>query len=73
MREVNILRYKNLSQLLAKNSDSKQYYLSLPIGMQMKLRDHGEAIHSADDLHHFSSLMETRGIPSHHEEYEHFF
>ena len=67
------MRYKNLSQLLAKNSDSKQYFLSLPIGMQMELRGHGEAIHSADDLQQFSALMETHGIPIRPDEYEHFF
>ena len=67
------MRYKNLSQLLEKNTSSKQYFLSLPIGMQMELRGHGEAIHSADDLHQFSALMETHGIPIRQDEYEHFF
>lgn len=67
------MRYKNLSQLLAKNSSSKQYYLSLPIGAQMELRGHGEAIHSADDLQRFSALMETHGTLGRQEEYERFF
>ena len=67
------MRYKNLSQLLARNNDSKQYFLSLPIGMQMELRGHGEAIHSADDLHQLSALMKEHVIPRHYEEYEHFF
>ncbi|MBO5153439.1 MAG: hypothetical protein J6C00_03680 [Eubacterium sp.] len=67
------MRYKNLSQLLAKNSDSKQYFLSLPIGIQMELRGHGESIHSATELHQFSALIKEHGIPIHHEEYEHFF
>lgn len=67
------MRYKNLSQLLARNNDSKQYFLSLPIGMQMELRGHGEAIHSADDLHQLSALMTTYGIPNHEDGYEHFF
>ena len=67
------MRYKNLSQLLAKNSDSKQYFLSLPIGIQMELRGHGEAIHSATDLHQFSTLLKAHGVPIHHDEYDHFF
>lgn len=70
---MNILRYKNLSQLLEKSNSSKQYFLSLPIGMQMELRGHGEAIHSAADLHQLSALMETHGVPVHHDEYDHFF
>ena len=41
--------------------------------MQMELRGHGEAIHSADDLHQLSALMTTYGIPNHEDEYEHFF
>lgn len=67
------MRYKSLNQLLANSSSSRQYFLSLPIGMQIELRGHAEAIHSADDLHQVCALMKTYEIPTHKDEYEHFF
>lgn len=45
------LRYKDLNQLIRKSGSSRKYFLSLPVDMQMKLHEHNDYIHTADELH----------------------
>lgn len=46
-----MLRYENLNQLVRKSSSSRRYFLSLPVSMQIKLHEHNDYIHTADELH----------------------
>ena len=53
MIEVNILRYDNLNHLVRESSSSRQYFLSLPVPMQIQLHEHNESIHTAAELHRY--------------------
>ena len=46
-----VLRYENLNQLIRESSSSRRYFLSLPVSMQLKLHEHNDYIHTADELH----------------------
>lgn len=45
------MRYENLNQLIRESSSSRRYFLSLPVSMQVKLHEHNDYIHTADELH----------------------
>lgn len=45
------MRYENLNQLIRKSNSSCRYFLSLPVSLQVKLHEHNEYIHTADELH----------------------
>lgn len=45
------MQYKNLNDLLLQSSSSKQYFLSLPVELQLTLHEHSNYIHSACELH----------------------
>lgn len=45
------MRYENLNQLIRESSSSRRYFLSLPVSMQLKLHEHNDYIHTADELH----------------------
>lgn len=45
------MRYENLNQLIRESSSSRRYFLSLPVSMQLKLHEHSDYIHTADELH----------------------
>lgn len=45
------MRYENLNQLVRESSSSRRYFLSLPVSMQLKLHEHNDYIHTADELH----------------------
>ena len=53
-----MLRYENLNQLVHESSSSRSFFLSLPVSMQMKLHEHNDCIHTADELHlHTDALL----------------
>lgn len=45
------MRYDNLNQLIRESNSSRKYFLSLPVSMQLKLHEHNNYIHTADELH----------------------
>lgn len=45
------MRYENLNQLVRESSSSRRYFLSLPVSIQLKLHEHNDYIHTADELH----------------------
>lgn len=45
------MRYENLNQLVRESSSSRRYFLSLPVSMQVRLHEHNDYIHTADELH----------------------
>lgn len=70
--EVKVLRYPNLSQLLLKSSSSRQYFLSLPVAVQMELHSLGEYIHTAEELHRYEALTKVRKRQIENSEYYRF-
>lgn len=46
-----VLKYENLNQLIRESSSSRRYFLSLPVSMQLKLHEHNDYIHTADEMH----------------------
>ena len=45
------MRYKNLNDLINSSNSSREYFLSLPAAMQIRLHEHSDYIHSAFELH----------------------
>ena len=50
------MTYKNLTRLISEHRDSRRYFMSLPVELQLKLHSRGENIHSPKEL--FSSVDE---------------
>ena len=57
MCEVNILKYENLNQLIGKSSSSRQYFLSLPVSIQVELHKYNNYIHTAAELHRYVDTL----------------
>ena len=47
------MQYENLHQLINHSNCSRQYFLSLPVSMQLKLHQYNENIHNLSQLHFF--------------------
>ncbi len=45
------MKYSNLNELITGSKSSRDFFLSLPVNMQMKLHEHSPYIHSAAELH----------------------
>ena len=52
------MQYADLHGLVAGSSSARQYFLSLPVALQMQLHEHNACIHSADQLHRQADLIE---------------
>lgn len=52
--EVIELQYDNLQSLIRNSSSTRNYFLSLPVDMQLELHKHNEYIHSAQQLHNLA-------------------
>ena len=48
--------YKNLTRLISEHRDSRRYFMSLPVELQLKLHRRSENIHTPQQL--FSSVDE---------------
>lgn len=57
-KKVVYLRYDSLHDLIYKSSGSRQYFMSLPVKMQLELHEHNAYIHTAADLHMRVELIE---------------
>jgi hypothetical protein len=51
--EVIFLQYPNLHSLLSHSRSTRQYFISLPVAMQLHLHEHDAFIHSAEQLRTF--------------------
>lgn len=45
------MQYQNLNELISSSSSTRKYFLSLPVKMQISLHEHGDDIHTAQELH----------------------
>jgi len=52
-KEVIVLQYHHLQSLIEHSSSSRQYFLSLPIDIQLQLHQHNDAIHTLHQLHQY--------------------
>lgn len=50
--------YMDLHELIANSSSARQYFLSLPVELQLQLHGHPQQIHSAAQLHIQAGLLE---------------
>lgn len=53
------MKYKNLHELIFSSTSSRNYFLSLPVDMQLKLHEHGDYIHTAAQLHRRAEQIES--------------
>ncbi len=52
------MQYADLHALISQSSSTRQYFLSLPVSLQLSLHRHNDYIHSAADLHIRAAAME---------------
>lgn len=54
------MKYENLKELINESSSTRRYFLSLPVGVQMKLHEQNEFIHSAYELHRNAEIIANK-------------
>lgn len=54
----------NLAELIQRSSSTRQYFLSLPVDVQMKLHHRNEYIRSAYELHNHADYLEKIALIS---------
>lgn len=56
--EVIVLQYNNLHALIQGSSSTRNYFLSLPVAVQIILHEQNDYIHTAEELHtHAENIM----------------
>lgn len=45
------MKYKDLQDLISHSSTTREYFLSLPVSLQLALHEYNSTIHTAADLH----------------------
>lgn len=58
------MKYTNLQELLAHSSTTRQFFLSLPISLQLILHDYNSSIHTAADLHLYADILSVQSLHS---------
>lgn len=58
------MAYYDLHALLDSSSSTREYFLSLPIDLQIKLHQKKELVHTAEDLHRLALLLRRDTGPS---------
>lgn len=53
------MKYSNLNALINGSKSSRDFFLSLPVSMQMKLHEHSPYIHSAAELHNTVYIIQN--------------
>lgn len=53
------LKYEDLGRMLEKSSSTRQYFLSLPVEMQIALHEQNDQIHTAEELRRQAGFLET--------------
>lgn len=51
------MQYQNLNELFQHSSSSRQYFLSLPVEIQLQVSEYGTDIHTAAQLHETVRLV----------------
>lgn len=46
-----MMKYENLQDLLSHSTTTRQYFLTLPVSLQLVLHKYNSYIHTAADLH----------------------
>lgn len=49
--------YENLQTLLSGSGSSRQFFLSLPVPLQLALHEHSDLIHTAAQLHRYADTL----------------
>ncbi len=55
-KQVIHVEYKNLTRLISEHRDSRRYFMSLPVELQLRLHNRSESIHTPQQL--FSNVDE---------------
>lgn len=51
------MKYRNLQDLILHSSTTRQYFLSLPVPLQLALHEQNSYIRTAADLHFYADRM----------------
>ncbi len=51
------MKYENLQDLITKSSSTRQYFLSLPVSLQIALHKRDAYIHTAAELHFHADIL----------------
>lgn len=51
--------YENLQALIQKSSSTRQYFLSLPVDLQLSLHEQNNCIHTARELREYAAVIEN--------------
>lgn len=49
--EVSVLKYNDLQALIQSSTSTRNYFLSLPVAVQIVLHEQNDHIHTAEELH----------------------
>lgn len=52
------MKYNNLQDLILHSSSTRQYFLSLPVSLQLTLHEYNHHIHTAADLHFLVNFIQ---------------
>lgn len=51
------MQYQDLQSLIDNSRECREYFTSLPLGLQLSLHRHDGLIHSDQDLHRYAELF----------------
>lgn len=51
------MKYQNLQDLINGSQSSRDYFLSLPVALQLSLHGYNESIRTAADLHRYTDMV----------------
>lgn len=54
------MSYKNLNALLSYSTSSRQYFLSLPVELQLQLHQYNDSIYTLQQLHQYAYLLDQK-------------
>lgn len=54
------MKYNNLQDLILHSSSTRQYFLSLPVSLQLTLHEYNNHIHTAADLHFLVNSIQKK-------------
>lgn len=51
------MKYHDLQDLISHSSTAREYFLSLPVPLQLALHEHNASIHTAAELHFRADII----------------
>ncbi len=63
MKRVKNMQYNNLTQLLSESSDSRRYFMNLPVEMQLELHKCNDSVRTSREL---KDMVETLNREKHY-------